>query len=139
MISPIKTKGRCSGRKGGEERRKSGWMVATITSFLTGLSESHQKKTKQKTIFQAIVSGERVYVWLAYGGLGVDCNRRIAEELPTVPFCRDLTNASVQFSHSLVSNSLRPHGLQHTRLPCPSPTQWSLSNEACPNSCPSSW
>ena len=29
---------------------------------------------------------------------------------------------SVQFSHSVVSNSLQPHGLQHTRLPCPSPT-----------------
>ena len=29
---------------------------------------------------------------------------------------------SVQFSHSVVSNSLRPHGLQHTRPPSPSPT-----------------
>ena len=28
----------------------------------------------------------------------------------------------VQFSHSVVSDSLRPHELQHTRLPCPSPT-----------------
>ena len=27
-----------------------------------------------------------------------------------------------QFSHSVMSNSLWPHGLQHTRLPCPSPT-----------------
>ena len=38
---------------------------------------------------------------------------------------------SVQFSRSVVSNSLRPHGLQHTRLPCPSPTPG-----ACSNSCP---
>ena len=29
---------------------------------------------------------------------------------------------SVQFSRSVVSDSLRPHGLQHARLPCPSPT-----------------
>ena len=29
--------------------------------------------------------------------------------------------SSVQFSPSVVSNSLRPHGLQHTRPPCPSP------------------
>ena len=28
----------------------------------------------------------------------------------------------LQISHSVVSNSLRPHGLQHTRPPCPSPT-----------------
>ena len=27
-----------------------------------------------------------------------------------------------QFSHSVVSDSLRPHGLQHARHPCPSPT-----------------
>ena len=29
---------------------------------------------------------------------------------------------SGQFSHSVVSDSLRPHELQHTRPPCPSPT-----------------
>ena len=29
---------------------------------------------------------------------------------------------SVQFSHSVVSNSSQPHGLQHARPPCPSPT-----------------
>ena len=39
--------------------------------------------------------------------------------------------SSVQFSHSVVSDSRRPHGLQHTRLPCPSPMPW-----ACSNSCP---
>jgi len=36
--------------------------------------------------------------------------------------------SSVQFIHSVVSDSLQPHGLQHVRLPCPSP-----------NSHPSSW
>ena len=36
-----------------------------------------------------------------------------------------------QFSRSVMSNSLWPHGLQHTRLPCPSPTPG-----ACSNSCP---
>ena len=30
--------------------------------------------------------------------------------------------SSVRFSHSVVSNSLQPHGLQHARPPCPSPT-----------------
>ena len=33
-----------------------------------------------------------------------------------------------------MSDFLQPHGLQHTRLPCPSPTP-----RACSNSCPSSW
>ena len=35
---------------------------------------------------------------------------------------------SVQFSCSVVSDSLWPHGLQHTRLPCPSPTPGACSN-----------
>ena len=37
-------------------------------------------------------------------------------------------HTSVQFSHSVGSNSLRPHGLQHTRPPCPSPTPGAYSN-----------
>ena len=42
---------------------------------------------------------------------------------------------SVQFSHSVMSDSLRPHGLQHARPPCLSPTPGVYSN-----SCPScSW
>ena len=42
--------------------------------------------------------------------------------------------SSVQFSHSVVSDSLQPHGLQHARPPCPSPTPGVYSN-----SCPLSW
>ena len=38
---------------------------------------------------------------------------------------------SVQFSRSVVSDSLRPHGLQHARPPCPSPTPRVYSN-SCP-------
>ena len=37
---------------------------------------------------------------------------------------------SVQFSHSVVSNSLWSHGLQHTRPPCPSPTPKLMSIES---------
>ena len=36
-----------------------------------------------------------------------------------------------QFSHSVVSNSLQPHGLQHARPPCPSPTTRVYTN-SCP-------
>ena len=39
--------------------------------------------------------------------------------------------SSVQFSHSVVSNVLRPHGLQHTSPPCPSSTPRVYSNP-CP-------
>ena len=41
---------------------------------------------------------------------------------------------SVQFSRSVVSDSLQPYELQHTRPPCPSPTP-----RVYPNSCPLSW
>ena len=42
---------------------------------------------------------------------------------------------SAQFSHSVVSDSLRPHEPQHTRSPCPSPTP-----KVHPNPCPlSQW
>ena len=62
-------------------------------------------------------------------------------------------HSSVQFSHSVVSNSLWPHESQHTRPPCPSPTpgvhpdsrplsQWchpAISSSAIPfSSCPQS-
>ena len=43
-------------------------------------------------------------------------------------------HSSVQFSRSVVSNSLRPHEPQHTRLPCPSSTPG-----VHPNPCPSGW
>ena len=41
--------------------------------------------------------------------------------------------SSVQFSHSVVSDSLRPHESQHARPPCPSPTSGVHSN-SCPSS-----
>ena len=41
--------------------------------------------------------------------------------------------SSVQFSHSVMSNSLQPHESQHARPPCPSPTPRVYSN-SCPSS-----
>ena len=42
-----------------------------------------------------------------------------------------LSRQSIQFSYSVMSDSLSHHGLQHARLPCPSPTP-----RACSDSCP---
>ena len=55
-------------------------------------------------------------------------------ELLSVPNAALRFHSSVQFSCSVVSNSLWPHGLQHIRLPCPSPTARAYSN-----SYPSHW
>ena len=48
-------------------------------------------------------------------------------------FKKSLVINSVQFSCSVVSNSLRPHELQHARPPCPSATPGVHSN-SCPSS-----
>ena len=44
---------------------------------------------------------------------------------------RNTSFSLVQFSHSVVSNSLRPHESQHARPPCPSPSPGVHSN-SCP-------
>ena len=49
-------------------------------------------------------------------------------------FLNSSSTLSVRFSSSVGSNSLWPHGLQHARPPCPSPT-----SGVYPNSCPLSW
>ena len=55
--------------------------------------------------------------------------------LSSFTFKRLFGSSSVQFSSfTVMSDSLQPHGLQHTRLPCPSPTPGGYSN-----SCPLSW
>ena len=51
----------------------------------------------------------------------------------TVPPGKPVTKYSVQFSRSVVSDSLQPHESQHARPPCPSPTPG-----VHPDSCPSS-
>ena len=53
---------------------------------------------------------------------------------PTKLRCIWVFLSSVQFSHSVMSDSLQPHGLQHAGLPCPSRTP-----RACRNLCPSSY
>ena len=51
-----------------------------------------------------------------------------ADTLPAEPL------SSVQFSRSVMSDSLQPHESQHARPPCPSPTPG-----VHPNPCPLSW
>ena len=65
---------------------------------------------------------------LPYLGIGPRSPAIQAESLPTEPpgkFLLDQSSlqfSSVQFSRSVVSDSLRPHESQHARPPCPSPT-----------------
>ena len=72
-----------------------------------------------------VVATERPFAMWDGRGL-LDCSMH---DLP----CAVWGLSSVQLSCAVVSNSLWPHGLQFSRLLCPSPTP-----EACSNSCPSS-
>ena len=54
-----------------------------------------------------------------------------SEANPCQTFSQTNMSSSVQFSCSVVSDSLRPPGLQHARPPCPSPTPGVYSN-SCP-------
>ena len=60
---------------------------------------------------------------------------KLGKEYVKAVYCHPayLTNmqSSIQFSHSVVSDSLQPQGLQHTRPLCPSPTPRLYSN-SCP-------
>ena len=65
------------------------------------------------------------------------CSIGLSAYLMSVPYCFDFysfVELSVQFSCTVMSNSLRCHGLQHARLSCPLPVPGAYSN-----SCPSNW
>ena len=88
---------------------------------------------------------ERWYWWTYQKGSNGDTDiknglmdtgggRRGWEELRvTLKHALPCVNFSVQFSGSVMSDSLQPHGLHHARLPCPWPTPRSYSN-SCPSS-----
>ena len=53
--------------------------------------------------------------------------RKTPASLIAIIFNLNVNFRKIQFSRSVVSDSLQPHGLQHTRLPCPSPTPGAYS------------
>ena len=80
------------------------------------------------------------YCYYCYTSFTILSHNILATKLIThvhLPFSKQFHTSlvqSVQISHSVVSDSLRPQELQHARPPCPSPTP-----RVYPNSCPSSW
>ena len=94
----------------------------TITTLLIGYTLIQNKKT---------------FVFLKEEALlrfTVGCNVRRPAKGHILFSENSLPTSVVQFGHSVMSDCLQPHGLQHARLPCPSPTPRAYSN-----SCPSSW
>ena len=91
--------------------RRQGWFITSLLSktslgaYYILLDTGNKKMNK----IQSLISGSSV--------------KKLCQE----------THKFSQFSHSVVSDYLRSHGLQHTRLPCPSPTPGAYSN-SCPSS-----
>ena len=67
-----------------------------------------------------------VHLWMAG-------RKKLTHPLPEVCYPRRCFQDSVQFSHSVVSDSLWPHGLQHAKPPCPSPIPGVYSNSCLLN------
>ena len=57
---------------------------------------------------------------------------RVSKGRAPPPSASASCGVSIQFNPSVVSDSLRPHGLHHAKLPCPSPTPGVYSN-SCPS------
>ena len=95
--------------------KETGFKLNTEKFLEKGIVKLNNKNCIEKESFMG--GGT---VWVEVTGRGENCDNVIG--------------ASGQFSCSVVSDSLQPHGLQHARPPCPSPTPG-----ACSNSCSSSW
>ena len=84
-------------------------------------------ESKQKQYPFVDVTGDRSKIWC--------CKEQYCIGTWNVRSMNQGKFSSVQFSHSVMSDSLRPHESQHARPPCPTPTP-----RAYPNSCPfSQW
>ena len=110
------------------------FMGFSICYFL-GVTEPPERETAGKWgLLNADVTKCLAPVWLTSITLFFFLVMRTSEIYSLSNFQYTAQYHSVQFSRSVMSDSLRPHELQHARPPCPSPTPGVHSN-----SCPSSW
>ena len=78
-----------------------------------------------KKYFQELISGIILFLQTEINLSHSECILRSREILTTLKWY------SVQFSHSVMSDSLQPYGLQHSRPPCPPPTP-GVYSDSCP-------
>ena len=106
-------------KRGGKERGGEG-------------RQGKKKKKKNKKCRQA--PGPQAYIFKCFqlwNILSLYNHTGCAFLMPKYQFHQSKYISSVQFSCSVMSDSLWPHGLQHTRPPCPSPAPGIYSN-TCP-------
>ena len=102
----------------GKPTKETGWtpLSALRQTQLRdpGVSNKHQQKVRFLTISTFWISAYKIW-WkesLFSSSLNLDYQEKVFVELVS----------SVQFSNSVVSDSLQPHDSQYARTPCPSPT-----------------
>ena len=130
--------------------------LSTLKSFSMSLTIHLQEKTN----LRFWLTGNVLYFWIFKLWLNIYNIQFAFLDILSVQFSSikyihhvvQPSVSSVQFNHSVVSDSLRPHESQHSRPPCPSPTpgvhsnshplfQWcylAISSSVVPFSCPQS-
>ena len=95
----------------------------------------HQGCILSPCLFNLYAEYIKKNTWLDESQAGIKISRR---NINNLRYANDTTSmaesSAAQFSHSVMSDSLRPLGLKHARPPCPLPTPRVYSN-----SCPLSW
>ena len=104
------------------------WKAIIIPSLENFLFNFELKMHKKKKTFDSLAVGSRVRYYMR----GVSIPILISTVTSWLTFfVHNIKFSSVQFSHLVMSDSLWPHGLQHTKPPCPPPAPGAYSN-SCP-------
>ena len=118
----------------GDDRGWDGWMASLIQWMWVWANSKRYWRTGKLGVLQSMQSQRVEHGWAAEQQQGRvrGMEKRWRKDIR----CTDNDwFSSVQFSHSVMSDSLQPHELQHARPPCPSPTP-----RVHPNPCPlSQW
>ena len=102
---------------------KESWALKNWCFWTVVMEKTFESPLDCKQVHPVHLKGNQSWIFI----------RRTDAEAET-PILWPVSLSSVQFSCSVVSNSLWPNRLQHARPPCPSPTPGAYSN-----SCPLSW
>ena len=107
------------------------WSLLQLMSIESVMPSNHfllcHSLLLQPSVFPSIKVFSHQGQFFTSGGQSIGVSS-LASDLPINNQGNQLFSCSVQFSHLVLSDSLQPHGLQHARPLCPSPTPGACSN-----------
>ena len=107
---------------------REAWHAAIngVAKSRTRLSNWPELNWYTKEYFRTLFHREIALAWVLFRNQNLrqalECSLFISERDPKEESRVNTRFSSVQFSHSVMSDSLQPHESQHVRPPCPSPT-----------------